>query len=106
MTDFASTGSLPHLPSSHSGLKNLTVSISAQPPQLRLKPFNETAFLASLKTNGSPLPFKSNAKRKEFYERWLRTRAFGLWLAAQEEVVDRVLATPFLSSLPSAASAR
>lgn len=57
----------------------------------RLKPFNDAAFFASLKAHGSPLPFKSNAKQKEFYERWLRTPAFGLWLARQEEVVQGVL---------------
>ncbi|KAF7795988.1 hypothetical protein EIP86_007157 [Pleurotus ostreatoroseus] len=59
---------------------------------LRMKPFNESAFFASLKANGSPLPFKSNTKRREFYERWLRTNAFGVWLAGQEEVVNKVLA--------------
>ncbi|KAI0635694.1 DUF1630-domain-containing protein [Trametes polyzona] len=57
----------------------------------RLKPFSDAAFFASLKAHGSPLPFKSNAKRREFYERWLRTPAFGLWLARQEEVVQGVL---------------
>lgn len=61
-------------------------------PHLRMKPFNESAFFTSLKANGSPLPFKSNTKRREFYERWLRTNAFGVWLAGQEEVVNRVLA--------------
>jgi hypothetical protein len=76
-----------------------TASSVTHTPQLRLKPFSEAAFFASLKANGSPLPFKSTAKRKDFYEKWLRTRAFGLWLAAQEEVVDRVLATPFPSSM-------
>ena len=57
----------------------------------RLKPFHDAAFFASLKAHGSPLPFKSNAKQREFYERWLRTPAFGLWLARQEEVVQGVL---------------
>ncbi|KAH9902816.1 DUF1630-domain-containing protein [Cubamyces lactineus] len=57
----------------------------------RLKPFSDTAFFASLKTHGSPLPFKSKARQREFYERWLRTPAFGLWLARQEEVVQGVL---------------
>ena len=57
----------------------------------RLKPFNNVNFLASLKTHGTPLPFRSNSKQREFYERWLRTPAFGLWLARQEEVVERVL---------------
>ncbi|KAJ3524062.1 hypothetical protein NM688_g8627 [Phlebia brevispora] len=68
-----------------------TQRTNVQPP-LRMKPFNESAFFASLKRNGSPLPFKSNTKRKEFYERWLRTSAFGVWIAGQEEVVNKVLA--------------
>ncbi|EKM58185.1 uncharacterized protein PHACADRAFT_171433 [Phanerochaete carnosa HHB-10118-sp] len=80
---------------------HLAVSVApSTPPPLRLKPFSEAAFLASLKANGTPLPYKSAAKRKDFYERWLRTRSFGLWLASQEEVVDRVLATPFPSAIP------
>jgi len=58
----------------------------------RMRPFNTTNFLASLKAYGSPLPFRSTSKRKEFYERWLKTPAFGLWLGHQEEIVQRVLA--------------
>ncbi|OAX39509.1 DUF1630-domain-containing protein [Rhizopogon vinicolor AM-OR11-026] len=58
---------------------------------LRLKSFSSTDFFSSLKANGSPLPFKSAAKRREFYERWLKTPAFGLWLAHQEEVVQKTL---------------
>ncbi|KAI0346542.1 DUF1630-domain-containing protein [Trametopsis cervina] len=77
--------------------QSLGVPTPFAPP--RLKPFNENAFFASLKTNGSPLPFKSSSKRKDFYEKWLRTRAFGLWLAAQEEVVNRVLSEPPSSAL-------
>ena len=57
----------------------------------RLKPFQDAAFFASLKANGSPLLFKSSSKQRGFYERWLRTPAFGLWLARQEEVVQGVL---------------
>lgn len=57
----------------------------------RLKPFSTADFFSSLKANGSPLPFKSATKRREFYERWLKTPAFGLWLAQQEEVVHRTL---------------
>ncbi|VDB84763.1 unnamed protein product [Peniophora sp. CBMAI 1063] len=57
----------------------------------RLKPFNDAQFLASLKAHGSPLPFRSSSKQKQFYERWLRTPAFGLWLARQEEIVGNVL---------------
>ncbi|KAG2140148.1 hypothetical protein DEU56DRAFT_972326 [Suillus clintonianus] len=57
----------------------------------RLKPFSTVDFFSSLKANGCPLPFKSATKRREFYERWLKTPAFGLWLAQQEEVVHRTL---------------
>lgn len=57
----------------------------------QLKPFSMTNFLDSLKVHGSPLPFRSTSKRKEFYERWLKTPAFGLWLGRQEEIVQRVL---------------
>ena len=58
---------------------------------LRLMPFNTTNFLASLKTHGASLPFKSTAKQKEFYERWLKTPAFGLWLGREEGIVQEVL---------------
>jgi len=57
----------------------------------RLKSFNNANFFASLKTHGAVLPFKSNTKQREFYERWLRTPAFGMWLARQEDVVSRTL---------------
>ncbi|KAG6853479.1 hypothetical protein C0991_004095 [Blastosporella zonata] len=58
---------------------------------LRLKPFNNANFFASLKTHGSTLPFRSRSKRTEFYERFLRTPGFGLWLAQQEQIVEGVL---------------
>ncbi|TFK35563.1 hypothetical protein BDQ12DRAFT_687965 [Crucibulum laeve] len=58
---------------------------------LRLKPFNNANFFASLKAHGSTLPFKSTSKRTEFYERWLKSPAFGTWLAQQEHIVQRVL---------------
>ncbi|CAL1716405.1 unnamed protein product [Somion occarium] len=66
---------------------------------LRLKAFSTAAFLASLSRSSSSatphppsvLPFKSTSKQKEFYERWLRTRAFGVWIGEQEEVVKGVL---------------
>jgi hypothetical protein len=59
---------------------------------VRMKAFNHADFFTSLKVHGSPLPFKSSSKQKEFYQRWLKTPTFGMWLAAQEEVVQRVLA--------------
>lgn len=58
---------------------------------LRLKSFNNANFFASLKTHGAILPFRSGAKQREFYERWLRTPAFGIWLARQEDLVARSL---------------
>ncbi|KAI0303677.1 hypothetical protein B0F90DRAFT_1626145, partial [Multifurca ochricompacta] len=58
---------------------------------LRLKAFNDVNFFASLKAHGAALPFRSSRKQREFYERWLRTPAFGLWLAHQEEVVEHTL---------------
>lgn len=69
--------------------------------QLRLKPFSTTDFLASLKAHGALLPFKSASKQKEFYERWLRTPAFGLWLGHQEELVQRVLRESTEQKLPT-----
>ncbi|KAH8833955.1 hypothetical protein DL96DRAFT_1578924 [Flagelloscypha sp. PMI_526] len=57
----------------------------------RMKPFNRDQFFVSLKTHGSTLPFRSAARRKEFYERWLKTPAFGLWIARQEGIVHGVL---------------
>ncbi|KAL0065222.1 hypothetical protein AAF712_007733 [Marasmius tenuissimus] len=59
--------------------------------RLKLKPFNSDNFFASLKAYGTTLPFRSNSKRNEFYERWLKTRAFGLWLGEQERIVQDVL---------------
>ncbi|KAF9016266.1 DUF1630-domain-containing protein [Hymenopellis radicata] len=65
---------------------------------MRLKPFSSSAFFASLKEHGSTLPFKSTSKRKDFYERWLKTPAFGLWLAQQEHIVQGVLEKSLESS--------
>ncbi|KAL0577978.1 hypothetical protein V5O48_004015 [Marasmius crinis-equi] len=59
--------------------------------KLKLKPFNMDSFFASLKTYGSTLPFRSNSKRNDFYERWLKTPSFGLWLGEQERIVQGVL---------------
>lgn len=58
---------------------------------VRLKSFNNANFFASLKAHGAVLPFRSSTKQREFYERWLRTPAFGLWLARQEDLVARTL---------------
>lgn len=57
----------------------------------RLKSFNNANFFASLKTHGAVLPFRSSTRQREFYERWLRTPAFGIWLARQEDLVVRTL---------------
>lgn len=59
--------------------------------KVRLKPFSSSDFLASLKMSPSALPFKSSSKQKEFYDKWLRSPAFGLWLAHQEEVIGALL---------------
>ena len=91
---------------------------------LRLKPFNPTNFFASLKTHGSILPFRSTSKMTEFYERyvfsilflyliylnsfanfrWLKSPAFGTWLAQQEQIVQTVLNDPPLSAAPNSIS--
>ncbi|KAH6909220.1 hypothetical protein BKA70DRAFT_1103120 [Coprinopsis sp. MPI-PUGE-AT-0042] len=65
---------------------------------LRLRPFNTAAFLVSLKTNGSTLPFKSVSRRTEFYERWLRTPAFATWLVQQESIVKTILHESYAKS--------
>lgn len=57
----------------------------------RLKPFSVSDFLASLHKSPSALPFKSASKQRAFYDKWLRSPAFGLWLARQEEVIGAVL---------------
>ncbi|KAF8630254.1 hypothetical protein AX15_003031 [Amanita polypyramis BW_CC] len=67
------------------------VSSARDTENIRMKPFNREHFLASLKANGSTLPFRSSRKRIEFYERWLKTPAFGLWLGQQEQIVHVVL---------------
>jgi hypothetical protein len=69
----------------------------AQNRLLHIQSFNSADFFASLNAHGAPLPFKSTAKRKAFYERWLKTPAFGLWLANQEDVVESVHGSPRVS---------
>ena len=56
-----------------------------------MKNFNDNDFFATLKSHGSPLPFKSSNKQREFYERWLKSPGFGAWLAKQEELVEAAL---------------
>ncbi|KXN88654.1 Protein DENND6A [Leucoagaricus sp. SymC.cos] len=69
---------------------------------LRLKPFSSVSFFASLKANGCTLQFKSSAKRVQFYERWLKSPSFGVWLAHQESIVQDILNTPVnLTATPS-----
>ncbi|KAF8529889.1 hypothetical protein JB92DRAFT_2860175, partial [Gautieria morchelliformis] len=76
------------IPSPAESSVNVNAPSRSQP---RLKPFNTTHFLVSLKTHGTTLPFRSSTRQREFYERWLRTPAFALWLANQEEVVTGIL---------------
>ncbi|KAL4064481.1 hypothetical protein J3A83DRAFT_4360982 [Scleroderma citrinum] len=64
------------------------VERDASPGPRHLKLFNLVDFFSSLRSNPSALPFKSSSKQKEFYEKWLKTPAFGLWLARQEEIVQ------------------
>ncbi|KAN0093280.1 hypothetical protein V8E55_004064 [Tylopilus felleus] len=59
--------------------------------QARLKPFSPSDFFVSLKKSPSALPFKSSSRQREFYNKWLRSPAFGLWLARQEEVIGALL---------------
>ncbi|KAJ7045855.1 hypothetical protein C8F04DRAFT_1066436 [Mycena alexandri] len=76
------------------------ISASSSSEPLRMRAFSAPAFLASLKSGsgaganangGAVLPFRNTARRKEFYERWLRTPAFGVWLGMQEGIVQGVL---------------
>lgn len=60
-------------------------------PTKKMKNFNDNDFFATLKSHGSPLPFKSSSKQREFYERWLKSPGFGVWLAKQEELVEAAL---------------
>lgn len=66
-----------------------TLTPAPTPATPRLAPFSEKAFLANLKPLA--LPFKSGGKAKEFYARWIRSPAFGVWIGRQEEAVERVL---------------
>ncbi|KAG8739996.1 hypothetical protein FRC10_004875 [Ceratobasidium sp. 414] len=68
-----------------------TSSIGASAPDLRVKPFNTKDFFASLKRHGAQLPFRSPTKQKEFYERWLKSPAFGAWISERVEAAQIVL---------------
>ncbi|KAF8879304.1 hypothetical protein CPB84DRAFT_1687970 [Gymnopilus junonius] len=85
-------------------LNTLIPSPSESNKALRLKPFNSSNFLASLKAYKSVLPFKSTSKMVEFYQRWLKSPAFGTWLAQQEQIVQNVLNEPAPPLLPSSSS--
>ncbi|KZT07668.1 DUF1630-domain-containing protein [Laetiporus sulphureus 93-53] len=86
-TPSSSTISSPPSSAASSSTRAPTPTPTSADP--RLAPFNERAFLASLKPLA--LPFKSAGKAREFYARWIRTPAFGVWIARQEETVERVL---------------
>ncbi|CAE6474746.1 unnamed protein product [Rhizoctonia solani] len=58
---------------------------------VRVKPFNSKDFFASLKTHGAQLPFRSAAKQREFYERWLKSPAFGAWISGRVDAAQSVL---------------
>lgn len=74
-----------------SPLESASASSAISDRASRSKPFSTTNFVNSLKAHGSPLPFRSTGKQREFFERWLKTPTFGLWLGRQEELVQRVL---------------
>jgi len=69
----------------------IPAATSSMFPTQRMKRFNENDFFVTLKSHGSPLPFKSNGKQREFYERWFKSPGFGVWLAKQEELVEAAL---------------
>ncbi|KZS94230.1 DUF1630-domain-containing protein [Sistotremastrum niveocremeum HHB9708] len=75
-------------------LTTLLPAHGSSPINTSLKKFETAKFMASLKAHGSPLPFRTTAKRNEFYERWMRTPAFGRWLAQQDEYITSVLRNP------------
>jgi hypothetical protein len=71
------------------------LSTPSNPPSSRsprIASFNRDKFFASLKTHGSPLPFKSVTKQQEFYQKWINTNAFGAWLMREEKIVNAILA--------------
>lgn len=77
--------------SSSSPNPNPSLSTSSSKAAGSLPPFLPSAFFASLKQHGSPLPFRTRAKQKEFYERWLRSPAFAVWMRERDEEARNVL---------------
>ncbi|KAF8311959.1 hypothetical protein DL93DRAFT_1352348 [Clavulina sp. PMI_390] len=87
-----SRATTPHPPAAgSSSITNNNNNASSTAPRHTLPPFSQTAFMASLKLHGSPLPFRTRAKQKEFYERWLRSAAFGVWMRERDEEARRAL---------------
>jgi hypothetical protein len=68
-----------------------TSPLGAATPDQRVKPFNTKDFFASLKKHGAQLPFRSPGKQKEFYERWLKSPAFGAWISGRVDAAQSVL---------------
>ncbi|KAF7309518.1 UDENN domain-containing protein [Mycena indigotica] len=67
---------------------------------LRMRPFSAPAFLSSLKTGSVTLPFRSTARRKEFYERLLRTPTFVFSLNGRSLKLDsRADIEPYISQV-------
>ena len=52
------------------------------------KTFNRQEFLNAVENDHTVLPFRTKRKRREFYEQWLNSPSFGLWIARQEEMMD------------------
>lgn len=53
-----------------------------------MKTFNRLEFLNAVENDSTGLPFRTKRKRREFYEQWLNSPSFGLWIARQEEMTD------------------
>ncbi|KAG8701112.1 hypothetical protein FRC09_005550 [Ceratobasidium sp. 395] len=68
-----------------------TSSMGVSAPDFRVRPFNTKEFFASLKKHGAQLPFRSPGKQKEFYERWLKSPAFGAWISGRVDAAQNVL---------------
>ena len=95
-TSLISSSSSTAVSSAATSSRSLSLSSSKQDnthPPPSLPSFHPSAFLASLKQHGSPLPFRSRTKQKEFYERWLKSPAFGVWMRERDEEFRMVLTT-------------
>ncbi|CAE7170492.1 unnamed protein product [Rhizoctonia solani] len=86
---FSSGSSISASPASRPAVVSPAPSVTLS--DARVKPFNSKEFFVSLKTHGAQLPFRSAAKQKEFYERWLKSPAFGAWISGRVDAAQSVL---------------